>query len=241
MCNDFSDSSLIALLEAALSNSLARSRLLQQQKILQEIINDIPARQWLFVQLCQADNPNQVKDFMIAMMKSSRLIWNGAKISTDVYSEALSRTWIWFMENLQQYNPEKASLVTWFNQKLRWTIQDVIQEKADEQKIRLNPSADGENHEWIYPPAPEPDRWYETIHEWLELVENHPHVFKDCRMQSHPHVNCQVLLIHILKVLQDSGEFSWNAIALEYAVEPSALRRFCRTRCFPRFKQLLPD
>ncbi|BAY21005.1 hypothetical protein NIES2100_07500 [Calothrix sp. NIES-2100] len=238
MCSDFSDSSVISLLQAALSNSMARSRLLQQQKTLQEIINDLPARQWLFEQLCQADNPNQVKDFIITMMKSSRLIWNGARISPDIYSEALSRTWIWFMENLGKYNPEKASFVTWFNQKLRWTIQDVIREQADEERRRLTPTQE-EDREWIYPPAPEPDRWYETIQEWRELVQNYPHIFKDCRMQSHPHVNCQVLLMHILNVLQDSGEFSWNAIAQEYAVEATALRRFCRTRCFPRLRQLL--
>ena len=239
MCNDFSDSSVIGLLQAALSNSMTKSRLLQQPKTLQEIINDLPARKWLFEQLCQADNSDRVKDFTIAMMKSSRLIWNGARISPDIYSEALSRTWIWFMENLGKYNPEKASFVTWFNQKLRWTIQDVIREIADEERIRLNPPTNEEDREWIYPPAPDPDRWYETIQEWLELVQSHPHIFKECRIQSHPHVNCQVLLIHILNVLHDSGEFSWNAIAQEYGLEPSVLRRFCRTRCFPRFRQLL--
>ncbi|MBD2196071.1 MULTISPECIES: hypothetical protein [Calothrix] len=239
MSNDLKESPLIGLLEAALNNSMARSRLLQQQKTLQEIMNDIPARQWLFAQLSQAENPERVKDFIIAMMKSSRLIWNGARISPDVYSEALSRTWVWFMENLGQYQPTTASFVTWFNQKLRWIIHDVIRQKADEERRRLNAVTDAENHQWMEPPAPDPDRWDETIQEWLDLLQNHPQAFKNCRMQSYPQVNCQILLIHILKVLQDSGNFSWNAIAQEYAIEPSALRRFCRTRCFSHLKQLL--
>lgn len=210
MCNNFSDFPLIIRLQAALNNPIERSILLQQPEKLREIINDIPTRQWLFEQLSQTDNPNQVKDFIITMMKSSRLIWNGERISPDVYSEALSRTWIWFIEHLcQKYNPERASLITWFNQKLRWIILDIVQEKADEEKRRLNPLAGEEDNEWIYPPAPEPNRWDETIQEWLELVQNHPHLIKDCRMQNYPSVNCQVLLVHILNVLRDSGEFSW--------------------------------
>ncbi len=240
MCNN---SPLISLLQAALNNPIESSRLLQQQKKLQEIMNDIPARQWLFEQACQTDDLHQAKrakDLIINMMKSSRLIWYGGGISSDVYSEALSRTWIWFMEHLGQYNPALASFVTWFNQRLRWMIQDLIRERAKEQGRRLSPLANEEDNEWIYPPAPEPDLWHETIQEWLELVRNNSHLLINCRMQSHPHVNCQVLLIDILKVLRDSGEFFWDDLAQQYGVEPSALRRFCKTRCFPLFRKLLP-
>lgn len=231
---------LIGLLQAALNNPSEKSRLLQQPEMLRKIMNNIPARQWLFEQVCQTNDPSQVKKLIIDMMSSSKLIWHGGGISPDVYSEALSRTWVWFTEHLcSRYKPALASFVTWFNQRLKGMIQDVIRERAKEERRRLNLPADEEDHEWIYPPAPEPDRWHETIQEWLELVQNNPQMFKSCRMQSHPHVNCQDLLIQILKVLRDSGEFSWNAIAQNYQVEPSVLRRFCQTRCFPRFKQLL--
>ena len=205
-------------------------------------MNDIPARQWLFEQACQTDDLNQAKrakDLIINMMRSSRSIWYGRGILPDVYSEALSRTWIWFMEHIGEYNPALASFVTWFNRRLRGMIQDVIQERAKEQGRRLNLPADEEDNESIYPPAPEPDRWHETIQEWLELVRNNSHLLSNCRMQSHPYVNCQVLLIDILKVLGDSGEFSWDDLAQKYGVEPLALKRFCKTRCFPLFRKLL--
>ncbi|MBW4613847.1 MAG: hypothetical protein KME21_11320 [Desmonostoc vinosum HA7617-LM4] len=241
MCNDLSAPPLIGLLQAALNNPIERSRLLQQQELIREIMNDIPTRQWLFLQACQTDYPNRGIDLITAMIKSSRLLRHGGRISPDVYGEALSRTWVWFVEDFDQYNPQKASFVTWFNQKLGWVILDVIREKADEARRQLHPPASEEDTEWIYPPAPEPERWHETIQEWLELVKNHSHLFKDCRMQSPPHFNCQVLLIQILTVLGDSGEFSWNTIAQKYEVEPLVLKRFCRTRCFPRFKQLLSE
>jgi hypothetical protein len=244
MGNDFSPFTLIGLLQVALNNPVERSRLLQQPELLRSMMNCVDTRQWLFEQAYQTDDPartDQAKNLIIAIMKSSRLLWHGGRISPDVYSEALSRTWAWFMEHLQTYNPEEASFVTWFNRKLGWMIQEVIREIADEKKKRLHPPLGEDDSEWIYPPAPDPDRWYETVQEWVELVQNNSRLFMNCRSQNSPHVNCQVLLTQILMMLKDSGEFSWDVIAQDYAVDPSALRKFCQRRCFPRFKQVLSD
>ncbi|MGH1394682.1 MAG: hypothetical protein ACRAVC_11695 [Trichormus sp.] len=236
----------ISCLQAALTNPSAKSKLLQQPKKLQEIMNDIPARRWLFERACQTDDPHvaiDAQELIILMMKCSRLIWcGGGKISPDIYEEALSRTWEWFNRDIcQAYNPERASFVTWFNQKLKFRLLDVIREQNKEYQRRLYLPNDEENQEWIYPPAPEPERWQETIQEWLELVQNHSHRLRNCRMQNHPDVNCQFLLIHILQMLRDKGEFSWDAVAQKHQVEVTALRRFCKMRCFPIFKELLSN
>ncbi|MBF2076362.1 MAG: hypothetical protein IGS50_21750 [Synechococcales cyanobacterium C42_A2020_086] len=227
---------LINLLRAAIHGPpLERSRLLQQPETLRDIMNNVSARRWLFEQACQND-PTQAqpaRELIVALMQSSKLIWRGGKISPDVYSEALSRTWVWFMENFQTYDPEKASFVTWFNRKLGWMIQDVIRPQP------ITKPLDGDDG--IQPPPPELDRWHETIQEWLELVHNHPHLLRNCRLQRFPHLNCQVVLIQILTVLENTGEFSWETVAQVYNVEPSTLKRFCRIRCFPRFKQLLTE
>ncbi|BCL35250.1 hypothetical protein [Nostoc sp. MS1] len=238
MSNEF-----IRWLQAALSNPVAKAKLLQQPQKLQQIMSDIPARQWIFTQACQTDDPKlatQAKNLIIEMMKCSRLIWSGGgNLSPDIYEEALSRTWEWFNKEMcLAYVPEKGSFVTWFNQRLKFRILDVIREQDKEQKRRLHLSTDEEDDEWIYPPAPEPERWHETIQEWLELVKNHAHL-RNCRMQHRPDINCQFLLIHILQKLHSSGEFSWNALAQSYQVEAATLKRFCKMRCFPIFKQLL--
>lgn len=224
-------------------NPTEKSKLLQQPERLREIINDIPARQWLWYQVCQTDNTsraNQSLDFIITMMKCSRLIWRGSVgISPDIYDEALSRTWEWFVNNIHQsYNPEKSSFITWFNQKLRFLMIDILREKArEEQKIQqLEP----DNYNF-YPVAPEPDCWRATIQQWLELVENNPRILRQCRMQKHPVVNCQCLLRDILQMLYSSEQFSWEFIAEKYGVEAPQLKRFCQTRCFDSFKQLSPD
>lgn len=233
----------IRWVQAALSNPIEKSKLLQQPQKLQKIICDIPARQWLFEQACETDDAIlaiQAKDFIINMMKYSRLIWcGGGNLAPDIYEEALSRTWEWFNKKLcLEYNPEKGSFVTWFNQRLKFKILDVLREQDKEQKRRLNLPTDEEDDERIYPPAPEPERWHETIQEWLELVQRHSHL-RNCRMQNHPDINCQFLLMQILQMLRDSGEFSWSALAEQYQIDASTLRRFCKMRCFPIFKQLL--
>lgn len=238
MSNEF-----IRWVQAALNNPIEKSKLLQQPQKLQKIMSDTLARQWLFKQACQTDEPNlaiQSKDFIINMMKSSRLIWcGGGKLAPDIYEEALSRTWEWFNKELcLAYDPEKGSFVTWFNQRLKFRILDVIREQDKEQKRRLHLPTDEEDDERIYPPAPEPERWYDTIQEWLELVQRHSHL-RNCRMQNHPDINCQFLLMQILQMLRDSGELSWHTLAQQYGVDQSTLRRFCKMRCFPIFKQLL--
>jgi DNA-directed RNA polymerase specialized sigma24 family protein len=233
----------IGWLQAALSNPIEKSKLLQQPQKLREIINDIPARQWLFEQACQTSDAKlaiQAKDLISNVIKYSRLIWRGGgNLSSDIYEEALLHTWELFNKRMcLEYKPEKASFVSWFNLKLRYEILNEIRKRAKEDKRRVHLSTDEEDYESIYPPAPEPERWHETIQEWLELVQNNSHL-RNYRMQNYPAVNCQFLLIHILQTLHTSGEFSWDDLAQKYQVEASALKRFCKMRCFPIFKQLL--
>ena len=247
MGNDIRVEPLIELLQAALDHPAERGRLLQQAAQLREIMNTIAARRWLFEQWRlveqgrQPQETNRVMGLISAMMKSSGLLWRGGRISPDVYSEALSQTWEWFITGFGAYNPEQASFVTWFNGKLVWKIQDVIRAIAHEEKRRLRPLSNAETDPWMDPPAPDPDRWRETVRDWLELVKQNPHRCASCRMQQYPHVNCEKLLLQILTGLKDSETFSWDQTAQRFGVEAPTLKRFCKTRCFRCFKQLLVD
>lgn len=235
---------LIAQLEDALKYPEQQRALLQQPEKLREIMNHIPARQWLFEQACQTTVGTQAAKarlLIIRIVQSPTLIWHGGDrtLSPEIYEEALARTQEWFSRNFDRYVPESASFVTWFNNQLKWKIADVQKEIARDQKLREPPqSSDGELFDPLdLIPAPDPDRWQETIQNWLALIQNDS-ALRSCRMQNSPHVNGQILLTQILQELYDSGEFSWEAIAQTHNVDSSMLRRFCRTRCFPHFKRL---
>jgi hypothetical protein len=236
---------LIAQLEDALRYPDRQRALLQQQETLREIMNHIPARQWLFEQARQTQvcaQAEKARLLIIRIVLSPAFIWHGGDsgLSPEVYEEALARTLEWFSGNLERYVPERASFVTWFNNKLKWTIADVRAEMDKDQQLKEPPHR-SENGELLDPldniPTPNPDYWQETIQSWLILIQSDL-ILRNCRMQNAPNINGQNVLTHILQMLRESGEFSWDAIAQTYNIEPSALRRFCRTRCFPRFKQL---
>jgi hypothetical protein len=235
---------LIAQLEEALRHPASQQLLLQQRETLQAIINDYFARRWLFEQACQTDNSVQAKKtrlLIVRILQSSNQIWRGGSggVLPEHYEEALARTWEWFSNNLDRYEPERASFVSWFNHHLNWRIIDV-QREMTQTKQRREHAVVTESGEVIDPletfPAPDPDRWQETINIWLELLQTDD-VLYSYRMQNAPHVNGQDLLTQILQKLRDLGEFSWEAIAQIYDVEPSSLKRFCRIRCFPHFRK----
>jgi len=243
MCN--SDRQ-IALLEEALRYPIKRRELLQQRETLQEILKDIPARQWLFDRVFQVGDRNQAikaRLFIVELLQYSGQIWRGGgSVSSDAYDEALARTWQWFSENLHTYDPTAASLLTWFNNKVRWMIQDVIREIATEESRRYYPpgsSEEGDEPPFDYP-ASEPDRWKETLEKWLDLVQADPEKqLSRRRMQKYPHVNCQTLLLCILEELRNFEQIDWRVIAKALEVELRAVRRFYKEQCSLCFRDLV--
>ena len=228
----------IGLLQAALDNPDDRRWLLGEREIIRAIMKHTQTRQWLFEQANQSQMPNPTLDLIVDMMRSSRLLWRSGAVAPEIYDEALSRTWVWFLEKFPSYNPEKASFVTWFNNRLGWKIQDVIREKADMYSKEIHSNDDDD--EWIYPPAPQLDRYQQTIEEWIDVLQRDPRCRK-CRMQNNPYINCQELLLKILRKLKSNQELSWDVITQEYQVNVTSLRRFCSKRCFRCFQELMSD
>lgn len=215
----------------ALTQPVERRRLLQQRNVVRDILNDVPARKLLFTHACSVQASAQAlaesKSLIVEMMKCSRLIWRGGAIAPQVYDEALSRTWVWFMDHLPTYDPEKASFTTWFNYKLKWLI-------LEESRRALPPLPENNISEAA---IPSPYAWENLLDEWIALVRRDPQLMK-CRLQGNLRLSCQVLLLDILAALQETGVFSWEAIAQHQEIEAAVLKRFCRRRCFARFKEL---
>lgn len=166
-------------------------------------------------------------------------------MTPEVYEESLARTWVWFGENFEHYNPEQASFVTWFNNKLKWVIRDVIREQTVEQNRRIQPLnySDAEAIDLAdFLPAPNLERWEETLEEWIDLVQQAPDKqLRNCRMRDYPHINCQTLLVQILMALRvrDLGEVPWDDLAQGLEVDRTTLISFCKSRCSSCFRQLL--
>lgn len=228
--------SLLDWVELALTNPTEKRKLLQQPPLLRQILNDIPARQRLFERAVLTEDLTQrraVLALIVDVMKGSRGIWRGGSISGQVYNEALAKTWVWFIDWLPNYQPEKASFVTRFNTELKWKIRN--------EPLPLPALTDNMIGNMIGNALlPDPYAWDNLLEEWIALVKT-DQALMNCRMQRNLRLNCQGLLLDILTGLQTQGVFTWEAIAARHNVEPDVLKRFCKRRCFARFKALTSE
>ncbi|MEL6554402.1 MAG: hypothetical protein AAFQ63_13180 [Cyanobacteria bacterium J06621_11] len=231
---DSTASSLTEWILLAMSQAKSRRRLLQQRSLLNDILKNISARRLLHEQATSAATLSERRKalaLIVDIMKASRRIWRGGAISTQVYDEAIARNWDWFCAQISTYDPEKASFVTWFNARLKWRI-------LEESRLPL-----AEPSEAVLSKAasnvvmPSPYAWENLLEEWISLVACDQQLM-NCRMRQHLRLSCQGLLLSILQALQETGVFSWEAIAQHQGIEPDVLKRFCRRRCFARFKEL---
>ena len=238
------DDSLRHLLEQALLLP-RRHDLLQQQETVRQILNSVPTRRWLYEAACQTSNRNRsirVRSLIVEIMQYSGNLWREPTVSADDYEEALARTWEWFGRNLCKYDPERASFMTWFNNRLSWTIQTVIRERTIEEKkrYRFSPMPDGEES-WSIDDIPDlPDFITESqlfLEQVLELVQRDPdRQLGNCRMQGHPTITCQAIILSILQSRFTSAKIPWNELAQMFRIEQNQLRNFCRNTAFPCFR-----
>ncbi|MBD1856720.1 MULTISPECIES: hypothetical protein [Leptolyngbya] len=217
------------LLEQALLSSVKQYELLQRLDLLGDILNSIPARRWLFERTQTSDLHQALKarQLIINIMQKSGKIWRSEAVP-EVYDEAIARTWEWFSNKFQTYDPEKASFVTWFNQKLNYAIRDVAREQQNQPLPLLDSIPD---------PQPPPDAliFYEQI---LDLLKSDPgNTLRNCRMQNHQHVTCQQAILAILQSQSTSAEIPWQALANQFGVERNQLRDFCNHTAFPHFRR----
>lgn len=229
-----SDSSLQAWLEKALVSSAQQRELLRQPEILREILNSIPHRRWLYQVARQTNDRNRAlkaRSLIILIMQYSNNIWRGNTAPED-YEEALARTWKWFSEHFHNYDPEKGSFVTWFNNKLGFMILDI---EIERQKQSFLPE-----EKLIH--VADPKRSYveaRIFHDQLvDLVQRDPgNALRHCYMHDHLHITSQRAMLAILQTQPISPNIPWETLACQFEVDLVSFRNFCYNTAFPRFRQ----
>jgi hypothetical protein len=122
MCNN----NFILTLKSALKDLKQRQQLLQQPELLQELLQDVPTRKWLFAQACQvSDRPQalKVRHLIVEVMQNSKQIKTASHThvsseAEDAHNDALAHAWMGFGKNFSAYDPCQSSFTDWFNQQL---------------------------------------------------------------------------------------------------------------------------
>lgn len=165
--------------------------------------------------------------------------------SVPYYQDALQQTWIFFCQNIceavtgEAYNAARGSVVTWLNYYLKRRLQDGFIQ-VQQQKIRTVSSysrveKSGGEGDLIDPidnlAAPEDiPPILEAVQAWASRDASGE--LQQVHIEGHPHVNCQVLILHRLP-----PETSWQALSQEFNLSVSTLSSFYQRQCLPRLRK----
>jgi DNA-directed RNA polymerase specialized sigma24 family protein len=169
-----------------------------------------------------------------AIIKSGKL-W---KDNDPNYGDVLQKTWLYFCENIDQYDPERGSVITWLNAYLKYRLQDIRRERNQEKKTKIQHS-DRQNQDLNrtiddlinnLPAAPDIPPILEEIQQWVQTDPNGE--LRRIHIQGHPEITCQVLILRRLP-----PQTTWEILAQEFGVAASTLNSFYRRQCMPRLRK----
>jgi hypothetical protein len=154
--------------------------------------------------------------------------------STPGYEDALQQTWFFFCKNLcASYDPERASVVTWLNNHLRWRLKDLQTTQAEDRRrfIVAVPNDESNLDPVVNIPAnPYVPPMLEAIQTWAETDPEGE--LKSVHIQGHPSVTCQLLILRRLP-----PETSWQKLSKEFGIAVPTLSSFYQRQCLPRMRK----
>ena len=161
------------------------------------------------------------------------------KENTSYYEDALQETWIYFCQNIcegktaKPYDPNKASIVTWLNNYLRWRLKDgyirtekhkkqTLSVKFDDNKI-IDPVDSLPAKPDIPPILAEIERW---------VLQDPQYKLRQTRLDNHPQITCQRLILDRLP-----PETPWKSLAAKYQIPSGTLSSFYQRKCKPLLRE----
>ena len=160
--------------------------------------------------------------------------------NTPYYEDALQETWIYFCRNICEgkpgkiYDSDKASVVTWLNNYLKWRLKDgYIRTKKQKQKIvsvqsdRYNHTIDPINN---LPAKADIPPLLGEIEKWV--LADPQNKLRRIYLENHPHITSQILILKRLP-----PETSWKKLAEEYGVAAGTLSSFYQRKCKPLLRE----
>ena len=166
---------------------------------------------------------------IIAAMQQSRKIWRGYGSDDPFYEDAIAVTWVWFVKHLDEYDSDKAMVLTWFNNYLNFRLWDARILWLKEQCVRAHPQFIG--GEWVDPldrisAPPDLPPMLDAVLDWMESNRT-----ELCRiyLQSRPHINCYDLLLHRLPFPETY--LKWEALSSKVDVPVPTLSSFYQAHC----------
>lgn len=160
--------------------------------------------------------------------------------NTTHYEDALQETWIYFCQNIcegktaKAYDPDRASIITWLNNYLKWRLKDgyITIEKQRKRTVAVQVN----EHNQIIDPVDnlaakgDISPILEEIQAWV--LKDPEHKLRQTHLNHHPQITCQVLILKRLP-----PETSWQSLAEEYQISAGTLSSFYQRKCKPLLRE----
>lgn len=172
------------------------------------------------------------------LMQSGRLCYPqrrqySADVYEEIYNEALQELFLYICQNIDKYDSERSSVITWVNYLLKQRFFfEATRKFFGKQKETNIADIDMDN----YGEAEEPQDTTTILLEYINLDPEN--LLKNEHIRDHPQANFQALAQQRI-----SGK-SWQEIAAEYNLQISTLNSFycrCLNRYADRIKSYCQD
>ena len=160
--------------------------------------------------------------------------------NTPYYEDALQETWIYFCRNIcdgkpgKVYDSDKAGVVTWLNNYLKWRLKDgyIRTKKQKQQTVSVQVDRNNQIIDPIDNLSAQGDM--PTILEELEkwAVEDPQNKLGKIYLENHPQITAQVLILRRLP-----PETKWSKLAEEYGIAAGTLSSFYQRKCKPLLRE----
>jgi hypothetical protein len=168
-------------------------------------------------------------------------LWQEPKSSLEPiedYKDALQQTWLYCCRNIceattgEKYDPDRASLITWLNNYLKFRLKDIRIKETEVIVISvplIKKGPDGETIDVIAqlpaPPAIPP--MLEDVKKWVETDADGTLI--SIHIKGHPNANCQLLILRRLP-----PDSSWEQLSQELGIAIPTLSAFYQRKCMPK-------
>ncbi|MFW5763187.1 MAG: sigma factor [Coleofasciculus sp.] len=170
-------------------------------------------------------------DQLIRAIAQSGKLW---RENTPDYEEALQLTWLYLCRNIENYDPARATVITWLDAYLKQRLKDLFRKRCQQLHHESQPPPDWENptdpienlpdtHPDIPPILAETRQWAESDPEG-ELSNSH--------IRGRPDITCQVLILRRLP-----PETEWRKLEAELNCKVSTLATFYQRHCVPLLRK----
>lgn len=152
--------------------------------------------------------------------------------NTPYYEDALQETWIYFCRNIcKAYDPDKANVVTWLNNYLKWRLKDgyITLQQQQHQTVskQVERAVDPVDR---LPARAEIPPLLEEIEQWAR--EDVQYKLRQTHLKNRPQITARDLILSRLP-----PETPWKELAARYDVAVGTLSSFYQRKCQPLLRE----